>query len=126
MIRPPVLVLTAAISKSSACVLFKFLSCFSESLNLASGARRQVPLPEHGASRIKRSKSLSESAIISVSSIFVAFSRAKKCMIVVASEIFRDKKAAVKAPAFAEFYKRCEEKRDGRCCVKLFGEGGII
>ena len=56
----------------------------------------------------------------------VAFSRAKKCMIVVASEIFRDKKAAVKAPAFAEFYKRCEEKRDGRCCVKLFGEGGII
>lgn len=56
----------------------------------------------------------------------VAFSRAKKCMIVVASELFRNKEAKVKTPAFAEFYKRCEEKRDGRCCVKRFDKGGIV
>ncbi len=47
----------------------------------------------------------------------VAFSRAKKCMIVVwASEMVsgaREGKAKECVPAFAEFYKACKERKDG-------------
>lgn len=51
----------------------------------------------------------------------VAFSRAKKCMIVVGDKtLFSGRlaeKAKVEVPAFVEFYNRCEEEKDGVCKV---------
>lgn len=58
----------------------------------------------------------------------VAFSRARKCMIVVwASEMVSgksEKKAKECVPAFVEFYKECKEEKDGVCKVLKWSDLG--
>ena len=50
----------------------------------------------------------------------VAFSRAKKCMIVVASELFRSPEARKNAPAFDEFFSMCYAEKQGVCKAVKF------